>query len=324
MANFCWRNAKNVYFCLQFSLIMSKVVKSQKVYKVELFGREQPEGPAEEREPWLYISYDYDSGGNLVQEISYTADGEMEQITKFAFDQHGKLCEERFEQAGDEFTEWREYVRDENGIMQKEIHHFLDGSCDIVTYSYDSDGKLLKKTVTDDEDEPEREEHFIYENDLLVGEKVVDNEGEVLATQKYAYHPNGKLMSHELITQDGRNSVNSVHFYDESGNKIKSLLYNTEGQLIEISKWQYDEKGSLVKSEEETQNKHNLTTYEFDHDSKILRQTETDADGLVLSKITRRFDEEGRVLESHVFSEATPQQPLQDYLLKYDYEFYAK
>jgi len=303
---------------------MSKTVKSQKIYKIDFFGREFPDGPAEEREPWLYLSYDHDSEGNLIQEISFTQAGEREQVASYTYDNKGMLASEKFIQEGDDFSEWREYVRDEQGNVVQEIHHFLDGSCDLVNYSYNESGKLLKKSYTNDDGDLEREETFLYENEKLIEDKVVSFSGDILDIQSYTYHENATISSHEQQTLEEDGTVKFSSFYDESGNKIKTLRYNTKGHLVEISKMFYDENNSLLRVEEETQAKKSVVDYELLENKQFLKQTEKDEEGNVISSVSRRFDEEGRVLESMVFSEASPYQAAQDYSLRYEYEFYTQ
>lgn len=303
---------------------MSKIVKTQKIFKIDFFGREEPDGPAEQREPWLYSSYEYDQRGNLVCEKSYTPDGETEQVASYTYDAHDKLASEKFVQEGDDFSEWREYLRDGNGRMLKEIHHFLDGTQDVVEYHYSEEGSLLQKTYINDEGEQEREEVFVYENEKLLEEKSFSVDGHILATHTYSYHPNGVINKHEQIIPDERGEVRHLSFYDESGNKIKVLVYNALGHLVEISRMTYNENNVLLKTEEENQFKNAVIEYETDDKNNILNQVETDADGNLLSRVTRKFDEDGKVLESQVLIESSAQHSTQDYMLRYEYEYYTE
>jgi hypothetical protein len=303
---------------------MSKTIKTQKIFKIDFFGREEPDSTAEERDPWLYAEYEYDQRGNLVCETSYTPAGEIEQVASYTYDEKDKLASEKFVQEGDDFSEWREYFRNEEGKMQQEVHHFLDGTQDVVGYHYSDDGNLASKTYANDDGETEREEEFVYEDGKLIQEKTLSFDGDVLATHAYSYHPNGFIKEHSLRVPEDHGELKHLSFYDESGNKIKVLVYNALGHLVEITRMSYNDNNVLLKIEEENQHKNTVIEYEMDEHNNPLKQVEKDAEGKVISSITRSYDEEGRVLESVVLIEGANPQATQDYKLQYEYEFYTE
>jgi len=301
---------------------MSKAIRTQKVYKIDFFGREEPDGIPEERDPWLHTAYAYDVRGNLLSEVSYTTYGLTEQTATYTYDAADRLTSEKFVQEGDDFSEWREYLRDEQGMITQEVHHFLDGTQDVVEYQYGDDGKLLRKAFVNDDGDLEKEEIMTYANGKLLEEKTLSYDGALLAKHLYEYHSNGEIQQHEQLIPDEKGELKHMSFYDESGNKIKVLVYNGLGQLVEITRMTYDENNVLIKTEEENQFKNGVIAYETDEENRVKRQIEKDPDGALISSVIRTYDADGRILESVVFVEGSVLQSTQDYKLQYEYEFY--
>ena len=270
----------------------------------------------------MHSTTEYDSRGNIVKETDYAHDGTVEHMTEYVYSESGKL--ERLNQYldGEELSEWKLFSWNENGSLEAEYIHYLDGSIDTVEYSYNEDGKIVEKKYANSEGEIEKHEQYSYENQKLIKEEVFDFDGNLTACDTYSYTEAGIIeeSSHESFT-DGPYS-RLVHKYNEKGYRIKSLAYNDKDQLIEITRYQLDDENRVTEIEDEDQKRKNRTVLQYDDRGNVLSQIESDKDEEVLSRVERSYDEQNMILQSKVFMSGQGYRPDQNYVLKYDYTYF--
>ena len=219
-------------------------------------------------------------------------------------------------------TEWRELVRNEEGRVDKELLHYLDGSIDVIEYSYNEANQLISRIQTNSDEEIEKQENNVYEDGKLIKEEIIDQDGNVTVLNTYSYAEKGILEEsiHELFN-DGK-STRLIHAFDEAGRRQKSLRYNDKNQLVEISRYVIDDMDRVVQIEDEDQHKKSLTTIEYDDAGNIVSQLERDKNDEIISSVERRYSQDNRVLESKVYMSGQGHRQDQEYTLIYKYEYF--
>jgi YD repeat-containing protein len=124
--------------------MMSRKLKSTKVIRINL----SPEGQ-ELRQNLLSLTEYHEKNEKAVKEIQYSPEGEPEQITCYEYDAKGYLISEEIKEGDETLVSKRTFEVDDNGRVEREFHHYSDGSVDTIDYGYNSLGQLVEKVVTD-------------------------------------------------------------------------------------------------------------------------------------------------------------------------------
>ena len=123
---------------------------------------------------------EFDAEGRPLKEIKYNRQGEFEEMLEYGYDDRGNLIRESYYPVEDEIAEEKTFVRNDVGEILHILKHYQDGSVDTITFEYNADGQLVKRTTTGDEGEIEQVETFEWENGELVNHQVFDEEGELV------------------------------------------------------------------------------------------------------------------------------------------------
>ncbi|HRY32357.1 MAG TPA: hypothetical protein P5531_05265 [Bacteroidales bacterium] len=298
----------------------TKTLKSVRLYRYDIL--ENGLSDIEDWAPFIQSMTTYHEDGLVSREITYNAWGVQEQLVVYNYDEQRNLAEELFYDEGEEPMESRVYTRNELGLIISEHHRFMDESEDVVEYHYDEKNRLTGKVYYDSDGETERKEVLEYDGDLLLSEAVTDQDGNLISQATYSYDEHGKIEKSEQVRiEDGR-SERMVSYFDENGNRKKNLRYNYQEQLIEISRFRTNGQGRLEEIEEENQHGKSFIKFTYDDQGNAVTQEEFNEKGDVISTIERKFDDEGRALETAVYIDGRNFRANQHYLLKYEYEFY--
>jgi YD repeat-containing protein len=204
-------------------------------------------------------------------------------------------------------------------IVAEEVS-YMDGSVDIIEYRY-SNGQLSEKIQRTEDDEVESKEKFEYEGDLLVRFDRTDYDDQVVYQVVNSYK-DGKLAESSISNFEGEQPYKQVVRYNEAGRRIEELRYDKRDRLIERNSFEEDENGRVVRMVEENTARKNTTGMAYDENGRLVKQSETDMRGLVLSDIERSYTEEGLPEATRVLLLDRVTGLHQQYLLVYEYEFY--
>ena len=241
-----------------------------------------PENQVMEQEP-IKHSYIYDADDKLIEKLGYDEDDTAEDITKYLYDDNGKLTE-------------RIYVNLQ-GFSKNHIFYDERGNAKLANAYDDKDGSLRfvqKFNYIYKENGNKLEERFFKEegNPPFVGrsshnhKKVTtfNDAGNKIKIEKYlydwleeveTYNERGQRTEYKLFSKGDTLASHYVYTYDETGNLVASLLeYDSE---IRKYLYEYDEWNNLTKSVEYKNDVfagEEIHTYEYDSQKNWTKHTE--------------------------------------------------
>jgi uncharacterized protein RhaS with RHS repeats len=257
-----------------------------------------------------------------IAETQYDSQGNVEQQTEYAYDGQGFLVRELLKESDGEVVEERSFEPDDQQRMKKEFRHYADGSFDVTEFSYDENGRLIKKVLADDEGEVERVEEFEYQDDKPLLEKALDGEGNLLMEVRYLYNEEGLLEEVHAVNPEEGEAYQKVHEYTPEGKRKSTLVYDGEGELVERYLFEMDDNGHPATLVEETRMKKNTIRMKNDAKGQVVFQEEHDLNGELVSRVARRYDELGKLLESRVAVRNPRLGLLQEYSVFQQYEYF--
>lgn len=264
---------------------------------------------------YLYSRTKYDESGNVIEDERFDAQGNPEEMEVKFYDDEGRLTESKSILHG-EVAEHKSYEY-EDGKLNREYVHYVDGAKDTVEYDYE-DGVLKKKLFYDEDQELEKSVFFEREQDRL-SEITKDEDGGVIE-EKHQNYDNNLLVEESYTDHFSGTSYRVKYSYDDSGREKASQRYDSEGGLLESVEKTYDEDGNLIRLEDVENQR--VVVMEYDDQGNNILQEERMKDGTVVSSISRAFDADGLHISSEVFLNGMGQQMSQRYNVYREYEFY--
>lgn len=298
---------------------MERKTKSVTLIKSDAIFPNGPENPPE-FSSYKHSYTEYDRDGNIIAEIKYSPDGTVIEKQVYRFDEQGKHTEEINYLDEGEIAHHMTYEHDDEGRVTKAFKHYLDGSADTIHFKYDGNGNIVEKTTINSDEEEEAREEIVYENNRVVAHKWFEYD-ELLEEELFEHDKNGNVVHHKRRSRDDENS-RWENSYDNKGNIIKTLKYSSDDQLVGRVIYSYNQQGKTVKIEEESGTGKVITEIGYDEKGNAVKQTETDDQGNINNQVMRQFNENNLVTEAEVFIDFHGKAINQEYILKYEYEFY--
>jgi antitoxin component YwqK of YwqJK toxin-antitoxin module len=297
---------------------MAKKVKSVNLFKKDYFPTRSTSQKTGSNE-YKYSTTEYDKNGNVVMDLKFNPDHELEDKYENKYNNDGILIEEKHYLSYKEIAEHKTYELDENGKIQKAFKHYNDGSKDTIQYTYDNNGNLTEKITIDSYDEVEAKAIFEYEDQKLVKKESYEYD-DLVSKNTFAYDPDGNLIDESSWTED--DNTRSIHLYDENGNLEKVSFYNKKDELVAKTTYIYNKKGKIVGVEEETPYGKNSTVITYDEKGNAIEQIEKNEQGEINNSAKRKFNDYNDVIETEIFIEMHGKGINQQYILKYEYEYF--
>jgi antitoxin component YwqK of YwqJK toxin-antitoxin module len=293
---------------------MSKKIKTVKIFRKELNDFE-----SNDKRGYLQNFTENDINGNVIREISYLPDGEIEEKYVNIYDEKGNLIEEINYFSEDEIAERKTYERDQNGRVTEAFIHYQDGTKDRIVHEYDQNGNLTRRATIDEDGETESEEIFEFSNGKLTAKEIREF-GEVVHREEFELNEAGKVAL-QTITE-GEDDGTTVNSFDENGNLVKHLRYNENDKLVVKAVYTFDEKGNLTGIVEETPYEKNISALEYDNNGNLISQIQTNKFDETNHTIKRKYNEQNDIIESTVFINMHGQDVDSEYTLFYEYEYF--
>lgn len=290
-----------------------KYVKSYRANNIS----DLKESEIRERE-FDYQHTELDESGLPVQVITFNPDGTVEHSYKYAYNSEGRVIDELLLEADDEIAEHRSMEYNTEGQLVKEYIHYLDGTADVLNYTYDQQGRLLSKRSIDSEGETGNYLVNVYDEELLVSETEYDIAGEIITQRKILYDEDRKIT--EEIFRTPEENYHIIYNYDEDGHASVRRRYNEDKHLTERNTFTYDTEGRLSESMEESSSGIEITFIGYDDAGNIIAQEEKTEDGKLLSSVHRSYDSTNRLLTTTVYSEKPGQHIPHNYRIRIEYE----
>lgn len=249
--------------------------------------------------------WEYDSHGNTLKRISYDEKGQASERIENTYDEKGNqtTCavykHQIYDEAQDslvyneegmlDFREEMEY--DAAGNSVKTTRYDKDGEIIyVIEQEYDAGNHLLSETSTYAEDGIAEKTEYTYDPDgNCVSEKYSYG-----GRMEYEYDANKNQIKSTYYNENGEGSVQFEAEYDANGNEIKRIFYDLdyEGNTIPIETTsKYDDSGNLLESKRTGGLDESWYRYEYDAKGIIIKTTELDQEGNVLSESSFEYNE---------------------------------
>ncbi len=296
---------------------MSKKIKSVRLFKHDNAGKKDSD---QGNKGYKYSMTDFDENGNVVLEVRFNPDEELEDKYIYKYDNKNQLIEEIHYLSYKDIAEHKTYDIDEKGKIVKVYKHYNDGSKDTIEHRYNENDLLIEQLTIDSYEEIEAKNVYGYENENLILEEVYEYD-ELISKQSFSYDEKGNIIEENKWTEDDGN-LRRVNEYDKNDKLVKVLFYNKKEELAAKTEYSYNESGKINEVTEEDQHGKNTTTIQYDDKGNAVEQVEINPNGDVNNKAIRKFNENNDVVETDVFIDLHGAGPNQEYVLRYEYDYY--
>lgn len=210
-------------------------------------------------EGYFSKSLEFNTLGNIVEEVRYKADGSLDSKKTYKYDEDANVLEmQDFQWNGKLFSSYNYYYNDQgNKILQvrlspeREIYSINicqhnDQGHIVEERGYNGDGLVLYTSK------------YHYNNNGILYEILVFNESNTLTSkQELTYDNDGNLISLIKYASDGSISSKGIREYNHLGNKTKEDLYMMGEWLFKMTfRYEYDDKNNWIRRIEYNQQNH--------------------------------------------------------------------
>lgn len=297
---------------------MKKKIKSNTLYRISTLVK-GPGGEETETRRYKYSYSEYTEDGQMLVDIRYNEDGEVEEKYVNKYDSSGRLSEELTYLTEDEIAEHKSYERDEKGQIFRAFKHYQDGEKDTIHYTRDEAGNLVEKVTIDSYNEEEARETIEYKENKITHRSVFEYD-ELTLEESFTYDPDGNMSGHTKWSTEDEDS-RFVSEFDTSGNLVRAMRYSMKDELLSRVVYTYEGNLLTLIVDESTTGK-NTTTLKYDAKGNLTEQVEVNKNGQINNQANRKYNENGEVSESEVFINYHGRGVNQHYVLEYAYEYY--
>jgi len=238
-----------------------------------------------------YMSFvtKYDKSGNILEEISYRASGQISYKRNYEYDSKGNLIEyQNFDGSRNKITYKKLIKYNETG--GKMIEAGFDGVDRFNNkYGYDENGRI-------------KEIKYYISNNLIEKRKIIYD---------------GRKQ--KIIVYKPNNTITEVQEkkYDFNGNLIEDILYSSLGKENRRISYKYDNKGNLIEESKFYSGNLSITTKNiYGSNNSLLEVINLEPDGNSYSANKYSYDSTGKLLEESWFDKMTKKYSNKKY--KYD------
>ena len=241
---------------------------------------------------------EFDGNQNIIKEVKFHSNGEVESASGFKFDKSDRLIEEIHYFEDDQVGEIISYKLNADGKMIEIETTYADASKSVKKMSRFEN--MISVKSYDEDGELEGEDLIKYDGDGNILEEIKFDEERVM-NQRTVNEYNG---DRQLIgkTKYGENEeflVRAVYDYDENGNSVRETQLNEKGKLINQIGYEYDENGEQIA----WQNNNYLHKTNYDKKGRVLNEeTKNRVNNMVENFTEYRYNEYDKVVEERTFS----------------------
>jgi antitoxin component YwqK of YwqJK toxin-antitoxin module len=296
---------------------MNKTYKVIKTYRKNL-GPEGSKLAEEEIKEILISETEYDNSKNIVKDIAFNPDGNIDHRYEYIYNENGKVSEEILYYENNEVADRKKYEYDEKGNVIKELVFYEDETYDTIHYSYNAEMNLIEKTTLSYEGETDEKEIFEYSKGKMILNAIFDGEKKKFYETTYKYNEAGKVTEVTEWDSDTNKKTRTESTYDANGNLVKQLRFADE-TLIAKMIFTIDENSRVSQVNDEDVNHKNTIKLLYDEKGNMIEETEYNFKNELNHKITRTSNEHNDVLISHVYVDPHNGGITQNYIIRYEY-----
>jgi hypothetical protein len=203
----------------------------------------------DEGEPQLIVHEERDQLGNVTKLEHYDYDGVLESKTEFAFDDKGRLIEEKQFSKADTPDQTIKIEYNESGKPGLVRVLFADGSVSKKTYVRDEAERTTTINIVDQDGDEEGKEFRRFDDEGRLLEEVIYNDfGNVESKQEYEYDEYGHIVESVEVDSEGYEKVRFYDYYrDDKARIVKIDMLNEDEKIIRIDTFDLDDRGNRVK-----------------------------------------------------------------------------
>lgn len=251
----------------------------------------------ENGEKEAYWIYKYDADGFLFSKTFCDADGSVYYSVEYAYDEYDNLTEEVQIARDGSVNNIEEWIYDSRGNLLEWKKSDANNPYFWYTYEYDSQDNLVKETECNEKGVPFKWTEYTYNSDGYLTEQKETENGAVTYHSVFTYESDVSVWEYE--TYKGNFSRMIHHAFNESGQETVTTYCKEDGTPTET--WEeniYDKNGNLIRHEIHYRETVTCRTeYEFDDQSRLIRQTDFENNGTVDGETRWEYDAQGNAVK---------------------------
>ena len=300
---------------------MEKQIRQATTFRTD-FIIDDPNEPDLKAMEYISSVIRYDPSGNVKYECIYDPQGNEIDKNESTLNSEGKLLEKVMYNEDGEVAERTTYEYDESGRLKFHYLHYVDGSKDTVTYTYNSSNELIGTITTDEEGVIDIVEKYEYSEGNRISEKVFNNEDELIEERSYEYDDQGNVIVSTSWSEEDGHRIKIENDFDDKGKLIASRTYNENGDMIAREEITLDDEGHIKEVIDETSKGTNKLYVTYDSAGNAIGQEEYNQNDELNHKVDRKFNEFNHLIESDVYINRHGEAISQHYIIRIDYEYY--
>ncbi len=195
----------------------------------------------------LMLLAEYDKKNLLISENKFDLSGELEELHRYRYNDHGHLLEHTLEIPADGISEKFVTSRNADGYPIEVIKYYGDDPGERTLYEYGTHSMPVRMTRFDADGEFEAEELMEYNDQShLIRRKIISPvEGD--KEYRFCYDEKGNITSEEEYDKEGKLLARMKIDYDVEGKETMVSKYTGEGKLVSQQGSEYDEAGRICR-----------------------------------------------------------------------------
>jgi len=237
---------------------------------------------------------EFDINQNIIKDVIYTGDGEIETASGYKFNESNILIEEIHYLNETDVAERLVYKSNNNGDLSEIETTYSDGSKTIKKIN--RNGQVLSVVILDEDNKLEGEEIRKFDEQGNVLEEVIYNENKNIKQKSlYEYDSKGQLINKTEFGENEDFVIRKTFDYNNKGYMIKKSHFSEHGKLINVVTAEYNEEGELILQQYD--NKYLIKITYDDKNRKIKDETMNLSNNLVEALKVYEYDENDFLIE---------------------------
>jgi len=206
------------------------------------------------------------------------------------------------------------------------IHDVTDEEVDIHGHpghytEYNMEGRPVREIKYDRHGHFEEMHLYAYDDrGFLISDSLFPEEGQEAEKVNFEYDDSGLLTKSHKKYLDGSMDT-TVYYYDENHKPVKKVTTSDDEEPEEVVFEEEGENGATGAIEEP--DNRDVRTTRNEKGLVILEEVYSD-DNELLTRVERKYNEEGQPLESEVYIDGQGQAISRHYILHYDYTYFEE